>query len=929
MKNIIFSLVFIFALQHISYSQFPDILKKIPGVSDVLIDEAVTTSIKDAYPTASWLKDLDKQIYKTTDQSYTNSLDPGYYSFKFNTYCLHAGAYAPTQGMGYLLAPLKGSKAGLIKNILIRYAEHPEIDQKDVQMLIWGIEAGAKFSSYNPDFQARITPLLTTGEIASMEVDVKEIAIDLLPQKAKDILNLYKDIRNKISDPASTYEDIEQIAVKTGIPPIGPGSKNVDAGTWSSAGNGVYIRCFPHGYSKSDVEIYIPPEVTVNRDNLNRIISLDDGYYRIEFTYEDSPGSSLLNNKLPINRFKTIQLLGQSPDENMTVNDKGWYAPAQGKVTAGTPYSRESDPTNAEYSETKKIADNYVKAIEKSFSKKHKSRKFSKADVQNLTELKEIELSLKSVLNITEPSGNWYENNYSLAVNALNKLIADHESAIGKGGNNKVSSLDIQGLVFAPANTSSQRLGTSGDGGLKGNNNGNNEKKKKKCNPQITLKRLAPDYWPEPTTIFNVNVEITNLGNCTVEGIRYTLYDVSREPGRCMNDKDPDWYDTRLDFFIEPNLNAMLNVSADSLSAEGSGDITFVTIGCNDYGAYGKISVQVKIDGQWMYAKDEKSSSNYINLPYDADGNNIADTWELDNKVLGKPASWDEDSTPKNQKKDGDGMTNYEEYRGFFLSKTQGGPVEHVRTDPNKKEMFVIDDGHLLSKKAWEKASGITVYFLTQNEVYGDLAGADKDFKYRWVDFCQGYAAGNKYAINIIKVDGIIDPNGIYPDPKDAFAYALTVPPQTPKNCTKLIVMRDRVLLSITKQNDTLQYILNLDPKKKTIDYYGWKFKRKQVQDFLDFFKDLSELNLFVDYQMVLTMIHEMGHGCGTIHHGGGVKGKEGTGAEWCPMRYISILDQMKWIKIIPKFKSKDDFNSWEFCKTVDNCWGQLNVNDR
>ena len=54
MKKIFYiCLVVIINLQN-SFSQIDDFLKKIPGVGDVF-EEAVTTSIKDAYPSAYWL----------------------------------------------------------------------------------------------------------------------------------------------------------------------------------------------------------------------------------------------------------------------------------------------------------------------------------------------------------------------------------------------------------------------------------------------------------------------------------------------------------------------------------------------------------------------------------------------------------------------------------------------------------------------------------------------------------------------------------------------------------------------------------------------------------------------------------------------------------------------------------------------------------
>ena len=113
----------------------------------------VTTSIANAYPTAPWL-DAYSAIVKPSPAT-TFALAPGYYRFSVESYCLHAGAYAPTAGSGYLVAPLKGTRAATITGIIAKSAQHPEIPQQDVQRFIWGIEAGARFSDYPPDFRAR------------------------------------------------------------------------------------------------------------------------------------------------------------------------------------------------------------------------------------------------------------------------------------------------------------------------------------------------------------------------------------------------------------------------------------------------------------------------------------------------------------------------------------------------------------------------------------------------------------------------------------------------------------------------------------------------------------------------------------------------------------------------------------------------------
>ena len=236
MKNAVRSFFLLLILIQTSFTQLDDILKKVPGVGDIFLEKAITTSIKDAYPQALWLGGLDKKISYDQSTGFNLNLGAGYYRYKFNTFCLHAGTYAPTEGDGYLVAPIKGPKAELIKSILGRYYEHPEISQDDVQMLIWGIEAGQKFSNYDAAFQYRVTPLLKPEDIAMMEVDVKDIAYDLLPQEAKDVLDLYRDLRGKLSDASASYDDIERLAVKTGIAPLGKGSKNIEAGVWTSIG---------------------------------------------------------------------------------------------------------------------------------------------------------------------------------------------------------------------------------------------------------------------------------------------------------------------------------------------------------------------------------------------------------------------------------------------------------------------------------------------------------------------------------------------------------------------------------------------------------------------------------------------------------------------------------------------------------------------
>jgi len=250
--------------------------------------QAVTTSIKDAYPLATWLDRYSEVVKPQTANTLT--LPPGYYRITVRSYCLHAGAYAPTQGVGYLLSPLKGTASGLITDILKSSEQHPEVAQQDVQVLIWGIEAGTKFSQYSPTFRARVVPLLTAQNIAIMDADsfLSSLRINL-PQGFSQIASYFEQFRSMLTNPNMNYAQLEQFAVRTGTPPIGPGSLNYQIGPWAYAQQqGFYVREVNHnGYQATELEILRPGSYVLTRDNQGRISQLRSGTSSIAVSYQD------------------------------------------------------------------------------------------------------------------------------------------------------------------------------------------------------------------------------------------------------------------------------------------------------------------------------------------------------------------------------------------------------------------------------------------------------------------------------------------------------------------------------------------------------------------------------------------------------------------------------------------------------------------
>jgi hypothetical protein len=446
-------------------AQFDDILKKkLPEVPDWTPGGAVTTSIKDAYPIVPWLDDFDNLEPSPIKNSI---LVPGYYRDTVQSFCLHAGTYGPTKGEGYLFAPLKGNQAKLIDSICHRYLLYPDIKQEDVQLLLWGIEAGTKFYDYPLDFQVMVRPLLTAEEIAKMNIDLTP-AFELVPPELKEAADLYSEMRKRLTDPTSNYEDIEQIAVLNGAPPgLGPGSKIINPGNWAYLKDEFFVRAYPESYDKTVIEIYIPSLVRAERDNLNRVTLLENEDYRIEIVYDDEPGRDILstpgNPDVPIWRFKKIILRGPEEGQEMTIENTGWMVRSDGKplkkgggnLINGLHF--DGDPTYAEYQNRAESGNKMLKNFQQ--YQKEKKKKLLKEKKNKYRADYQTMAGLKGALNLIN------NNEQSNWINTVIKIIKDwwngsSVSSIGSGGYYMYDIIRCRDFsdVVAPGNTNAQRL---------------------------------------------------------------------------------------------------------------------------------------------------------------------------------------------------------------------------------------------------------------------------------------------------------------------------------------------------------------------------------------------------------------------------------------------------------------------------------------
>ena len=191
---------------------------------------------------------------------------------------------------------------------------------------------------------------------------------------------------------------------------------------------------------------------------------------------------------------------------------------------------------------------------------------------------------------------------------------------------------------------------------------------------------------------------------------KFYLTDNSHYRGWCTNyplKSDDETPDLRFDS-NDPakQFEKITETSATTIKTVQSKNVNLISY---DYAAYANLNAEVTMeDGSKIetHIEDHSDAVSTITIPLDDNGNHIADAWEKTNGILSKgyPPTWDEDPKPAKQKRNGDGYTLFEEYRGFIVIKSVGNlppngiKKEFIRLDPKTKDCFIYDADDLFFK---------------------------------------------------------------------------------------------------------------------------------------------------------------------------------------------------------------------------------------
>lgn len=200
-----------------------------------------------------------------------------------------------------------------------------------------------------------------------------------------------------------------------------------------------------------------------------------------------------------------------------------------------------------------------------------------------------------------------------------------------------------------------------------------------------------------------------------IRHVRWSLAKTSREPGVAMN-MPIDAQDTAPDLKLSPGLGRPGTPSEEDQVLERDTIPVLedtIEIVPYDWGGWSKVELEVTLDdGRKIKAKTKSDQSEGLRIPKRLETSYIADAWKRAAHAEGLADASDSDAEPSGDGTPGDGLTLYQEYRGFYV---QGA---HVDGSPQKKELFVAELEHAgAGISMFEMGTGILAHTIKGNEM--------------------------------------------------------------------------------------------------------------------------------------------------------------------------------------------------------------------
>jgi hypothetical protein len=181
-------------------------------------------------------------------------LQPGLYETEFKTYCLQPGTPDPHQGDAYLQGPITGYRKDIVQSVLLNSRDRQDIDQRNIQLLLWSVVSGSRFNDLPYEVQNDATKLLTPKQIFELKGGVAGVIKTI--STTTGLLNANSEMKRLFETSVNSYEAYEKIAVLREQSRVI--KKEVKYDQWYKQKDDYYVRYFPESYKKVKIQVYVP-----------------------------------------------------------------------------------------------------------------------------------------------------------------------------------------------------------------------------------------------------------------------------------------------------------------------------------------------------------------------------------------------------------------------------------------------------------------------------------------------------------------------------------------------------------------------------------------------------------------------------------------------------------------------------------------------
>jgi hypothetical protein len=200
----------------------------------------------------------DKKLQSLMDLPQTQHggfvLAPGFHEAEFKTYCLQPGTPDPSQGDAYLQGPVTGYRKDIIESVLLNSRERPELDQKNIQLLLWSVVSGSNFNNLSYAVQSDAMKLLTAKQVFELKGGVAGYIKTV--SNSSGVFTANKGMQRLFESGIHSYETFERLAVLRESSKTT--RKDVKYDQWYKQKENYYVRYFPVSYKKVRIQVYVP-----------------------------------------------------------------------------------------------------------------------------------------------------------------------------------------------------------------------------------------------------------------------------------------------------------------------------------------------------------------------------------------------------------------------------------------------------------------------------------------------------------------------------------------------------------------------------------------------------------------------------------------------------------------------------------------------